>query len=139
VSAHEIELGVVEPDPRVAEVADVVARDRGEVEPYDTAAEIVDLLDQRANDAASQLAADPADVEDRLTLWLFRAGTAGGVLALLLLVGGFGLAAASIWTGGTTGGRLAATSALTFVASVVVLGLAAVVAKTAADSGGDES
>jgi hypothetical protein len=136
MSAHEVELGVVEPDPRVTEVADIICRDRDdEVEPYDTAVGIIEHLDRRAAPPEPE----PGDVEDRLTVWLFRAGTAGGVLSLLLLVAGFGLAAAAIWTGGTTGGRLAATSALAFVAAVVVLGLAAVVAKTAADSGGDES
>ena len=124
MSASEVELGVVEPDPvdprlEQVEALLIATLDNGD-EVADIAAAIVEHLDDQAAQAAAELEAEQDDDGGfDVDLWLLRGGTAAYGVMLLAWVVAFGLAVAAVWTTGRTAENLAATAAITFAFGIL--------------------
>lgn len=118
MTAHEVELGIVEPapvDPRAEQVTALLILKLEQGDPYDeTAAAVVAMLDALDEDD------DPEDDGGfDVDLALLRGGTAAYGVMLLAWVAGFVLAVVAVWTPDPAGTRLAATAALTFLFGVL--------------------
>lgn len=124
MSASEVELGVVEPDPvdprlEQVEALLIATLDNGD-EVADIAAAVVEHLDEQAAQAAAELEAEQDDDDGfDVDLWLLRGGTAAYGVMLLAWVVAFGLAVAAVWTTGRTAENLAATAAIVFAFGVL--------------------